>query len=199
MGYVALIGDKIFTVNTTNYSEYYRDLTTASKHHYVTDYGIFMPSSWDSISLIEWMKHGTDCLVMGPNEILSGMLFRTINKNSEDDVSLSVSTIHAISSNQTGNRLPSIKVACVTKTIGLKDDSREYVCSSKDEEDVLKAFFYLKHKEDFAIKTLLLGGGLANNLMQPKFKTEYTMGDIKNYLNGKELADMTTIGKGCLK
>lgn len=196
MGYVALIDNKVITVNTTNYSDYYRNMTTSRKHHYMTDYGVFMPASWESISLIEWMRGGVQRLVMPSGEILAGILFRPLLGDVVGG-GVQMFTIHAISGKQIGNHLPEIKVTCVGKTVGYNDDSREFVCTNKDESDILSTLFQIPAADtDTFIRMMLFGGSLANNTLQPKFKSEYTLQGIRDSLTGKELTDITSMGKG---
>lgn len=202
MGYVALVDNKVITVNTTNYSEYYRYMTTSRKHHYITDYGVFMPASWESISLIEWMKGGVERLVMPGNEILAGILFRpSPGDNGGDNVrNMMMYTIHAVTGKQDGNKLPDIKVSCVGKTIGFADDSREFVCSDKGDSEILSTLFQLPSDDPKLFEQMLLvGGGLANNTLNVKFKTEYTLQDIRNYLKCKKLINISDMGKGLTK
>lgn len=168
MGFIAVVGNDVIVADTTNYRELSGHLAPCNQHHWFTDYGIFMPASYESIQIMEWFIHGDKCIVLPPLTHICGVLFTRGHYTVIDIVASNI--------NNDGTVLPSIKSTFVTRPIYVDDDNRDVISPDKTIRNSIRMILETSD-HDLCINRIEKLKALHPDMMQ-RFKTTYNLAEI---------------------
>lgn len=171
MGFIAIVGNDVIVTDTTNYRELSGHLAPCNQHHWFTDYGIFMPASYESIQIMEWFTRGDKCIVLPPHTPICGVLFTHGHYIVIDIVAGGI--------NNNGTVLPSIKSTFVSRPIYVDDDTRDIITPDETTRNAIKMILEINDR-DRCIKHIEKLKALHPDMMQ-KFKTTYHLAEIMKW------------------
>lgn len=190
MGFIVLVDNDVIVTDTTNYRELSGYIAPCNQHHWFTNYGIFMPASYESIQIMQWLIHGDECVVLPPNAHLAGVLFTHRHYTVIDIVSGFI--------DGNGSVLPTLKSTFVTRPIFIGDNNRDVITTDKTTRNAVRMVLETTDKVK-CLNNIEKLKNLHPDIMQ-KFKTTYQLSEIMGWCekNKDKIKRVQLNKRGCV-